>query len=478
MNIAMVGGGGHCLFFLTIISTYRFLNIIPKIVAVADLRKDAPGIEMARKKGIHTTDNFKEFLDRDDIDVILDLTENKGVYQYLNAGKKPGVLVLDVSGALELFEERRIPENEKGKKLDLKRTRRLCDLIFTELVNEEVILIDAAYMIVEVNNFPLQKYGLKREDVIGRHCYEISHHRKTPCDEKRYPCPHARIMQTGQPFRCTHIHFDKDGRKIFHSISSYPIFEDNRIVGIVQMARDITWESSIQKSFGDQEKLAAIGRLAAGVAHEINNPLTTILTSAMLIQEEMDSKHPDFSELELITKETLRCREIVANLLKFARQSKPVKQNYDLNLIVADSMALVKKQANFKDISMETYAGPEPIMIYCDRDQIQQCIINLSLNAIDATDPGGKIVFLTKFLQDEGMAQVSVLDTGKGLSEKILDAIFEPFFTTKETGTGLGLSITHGFVRQHRGFIGVESSPGQGAMFTIRLPTAHGEQDA
>ncbi|ACL03961.1 PAS/PAC sensor signal transduction histidine kinase [Desulfatibacillum aliphaticivorans] len=366
------------------------------------------------------------------------------------------------------------PEEDPGpshkEKLDFKRAREICNSIFEEFGQEEVVVVDGSFRIVDASSLPLEKYGLTKGHAIGRRCHEIFHHQKTYNEDTRYTCPLAEVKKTGKPHRCVHIHLDKEGRKLIHSISSYPVFEGEKVAGMVQFLRDITWETNLQKHFGDQEKLAAIGRLAAGVAHEINNPLTTILTSAMLIQEDIPADNPEHEELALIAKEALRCRNIVSNLLDFARQSEPCKSDQDVNDIVAEAAALVRKPANFKDIRLTCDLHGREIQAHCDKAQILQCLVNLALNAIDATEPGGTITFETKLLPEGNWMEITVADTGPGLPENIVDKIFEPFFTTKPTGTGLGLSITHGFVRQHRGFISVENRADIGAAFTIRLP--------
>ncbi len=173
----------------------------------------------------------------------------------------------------------------------------------------------------------LNKLGLQREEVIGRYCYEITHRQDLPCSGENHPCPLIETMKTQKPSQTTHIHLDKNNKKIYYSIGTYPFIENNEIIGAIEISRDITKDINMQKTMMQQEKLASVGRLSAGVAHEINNPLTTILTTAMLIQEEMDPEDPNYLELETITKETLRCRKIVASLLDFARQSAPTKNN-------------------------------------------------------------------------------------------------------------------------------------------------------
>jgi signal transduction histidine kinase len=248
-------------------------------------------------------------------------------------------------------------------------------------------------------------------------------------------------------------------------------------VGAIEVARDITTDIDIQKVMMQQDKLASIGRLAAGVAHEINNPLTTILTSAMLIQEDTDSEDPNYQELQTIADEALRCRKIVSSLLDFARQSKPVKKQHNLNDVVKESVVLTKKQAAFQDVTLEQSLAEDLPAANMDKDQLEQAIINLILNAIEVTDPGGKVTISTKFVSETDTIELEVCDTGEGISEENMARIFDPFFTTKESGTGLGLAITHGIIEQHGGTIKAKSKQGQGTSFTVEFPLDHGDKD-
>ena len=219
-----------------------------------------------------------------------------------------------------------------------------------------------------------------------------------------------------------------------------------------------------------QEKLMSIGRLSAGVAHEINNPLTTILTSAMLIQEDLDPQDPIYAELDTISKETLRCRKIVQSLLDFARQSAPMKKDNNINEIIIESVYLTKKQAEFSNIKLKTILSENLPPVIVDKDQIQQTLINLILNAVEATESGGAITVSTQYRHLDRMNIIKIDDTGRGIPKEHLDKIFDPFFTTRENGTGLGLSITHSIIEQHDGRIIVDSTPGRGTCFTIMLP--------
>jgi signal transduction histidine kinase len=254
--------------------------------------------------------------------------------------------------------------------------------------------------------------------------------------------------------------------------------EAGEVVGAIEISRDITKDIRAQKTMMQQEKLASVGRLSAGVAHEINNPLTTILTTAMLVQEDLDPQDPNYQELETITRETLRCRKIVTSLLDFARQSTPARKPCDINDIVKESFTLTQKQAAFKDVALKYEIDEKIPRVSLDKGQIQQAVINLIINAIEATEPGGSVFISTAYKKYQERVEIVVSDTGQGIAENDLVKIFDPFYTTKDEGTGLGLAITHGIIEQHSGTIDAFSKPGRGTIFTVKLPVESGENDA
>jgi signal transduction histidine kinase len=198
----------------------------------------------------------------------------------------------------------------------------------------------------------------------------------------------------------------------------------------------------------------------------------------MLIQEELDPEDPNYPELETITKESLRCRKIVSSLLDFARQSTPARKPCNINDVVNESVVLTNKQAAFKDLTLNFEPGAGIPSVQLDKGQIQQSIINLIINAIEATDAGGNISISTACQPQRGTIEIAVRDTGEGISETDLVRIFDPFYTTKDNGNGLGLAITHGIIEQHNGTIDVDSQSGQGTTFTIKLPMTPGEDSA
>ena len=220
------------------------------------------------------------------------------------------------------------------------------------------------------------------------------------------------------------------------------------------------------------EKLAAIGRLAAGIAHEINNPLTSVLTFSSLLLRKAEDWQKE--RLEIIVKETTRCREIVKGLLDFARQSEPKKELTDVNRIVETALTLTKNQlakAREKAIVLEKELGVLP-SLHVDPNQILEVFVNIFINAVDAMPQKGTLKVTSRKIEAEGAIEVRIADTGHGISPENLGKIFDPFFTTKEAGkgTGLGLAVSHGIVERHNGTIDVESTVGQGTTFIIRLP--------
>ena len=470
MNIAVVGGGTRCKRLIEVTERHEFQEINPRVIAVADLEDDAPGIILAKKMGLYVTNDYNDFFKRDDIDLIIELTGKMDIYNDILDKKKRTVRAIANSTAQLFWEISRISTLHKLTDQKLQETRARYKAILNELIQEDVLVIDYNYRIVDVNEGLLKKLGLERDAVIGRHCYEITHHRSQPCSGENHPCPLIQTLNSEQPSQTTHIHLDKDDREIYYSISTYPLREGDDIIGAIEISRDITKDINTQKAMMRQEKLASIGRLSAGVAHEINNPLTTILTTAMLIQEDLDPEDENYRELETITKETLRCRKIVSSLLDFARQSEPSKKENDINDIIRESMVLTRKQAAFKDVALIPELDDDMPTAMVDKGQIQQAFINLIINAIEATDSGGKILVTSGCNPKDHSIEVRIIDSGEGISPENLDRIFDPFFTSKEEGTGLGLAITHGIIEQHGGTVDVASKVGSGTTFKINLP--------
>jgi len=230
------------------------------------------------------------------------------------------------------------------------------------------------------------------------------------------------------------------------------------------------------------EKLASVGLLAAGIAHELNNPLTGILTFSHLLRQKMPDGTPDAEDLDLVIRETKRCAAIIRRLLDFAREKKPEKKFADLNQIIEDTARIIERPANLRDIEITMDLDPDLPPVWVDADLIKQVVMNMLVNAQHAIEEKGSITVRSRRCPEPRrpepgaelvpMVEVSIIDTGCGIPEKNLDRIFDPFFTSKEVGkgTGLGLSVSHGIVKAHGGAIDVESTVGEGSTFRVTLP--------
>jgi two-component system NtrC family sensor kinase len=222
------------------------------------------------------------------------------------------------------------------------------------------------------------------------------------------------------------------------------------------------------------EKLASLGKLAAGVAHEINNPLGGILIYSHLLLEDTDRDSPYYQNLEKIVKETTRCKDIVKGLLEFARPKEPEATSTNINELLDKSLSLIESQSLFQNIRVEKQYAPDLPLIVADSSQLQQVFMNIILNAADAIQGGGELKLRTSLGADGRYISIDFSDTGPGIKQEDKKKIFDPFFTTKEVGqgTGLGLAISYSIIRKHQGKIEVQSAPGKGATFSVRLPVS------
>ena len=222
-------------------------------------------------------------------------------------------------------------------------------------------------------------------------------------------------------------------------------------------------------------KLASMGEIVAGVAHEINNPLTGILMFASLSAKTSDLPDNVKDNLNLIVSETGRCAKIVRGLLEFARESIPEKKSDSINRIIEHTLDLVSQQTIFQDIEIDCQCASDLPELEVDADQLQQVFFNMFINAAQAMPEGGSLTIATGLSAEENALKIIVKDTGTGISAENLDKVFDPFFSTKsQKGSGLGLSVSYGIIKNHGGRVNVTSSEGEGTMFSIYLPLVSG----
>ena len=316
-------------------------------------------------------------------------------------------------------------------------------------------------------------------DPEGKFCYRIFSGEDTPCPE----CPARTAFATNAICRNSGI-FKIGGRNVLFSMVASPIHHpDDPERHILVFKRDVTREKEYQAKFLQAEKMATIGMLATGVAHEVNNPLTAIFGFAEGLRRRLpamrEAVDPRVMEdvddyVNTILRECRRCQDIVTTLLTFSRHKSMSFSPVSLNAVVGDTLKLLRshlKQRSQAKISVHMDLCEDLPKVNGDERQIKQVMLNLLVNAMDAITGPGRIV-ITTFQSEEDMVCLRVEDSGCGIPKENMDKLFEPFFTTKRAGKGMGigLSTCMSIVEKHHGQIQVKSQPGQGASFTVKLP--------
>lgn len=223
------------------------------------------------------------------------------------------------------------------------------------------------------------------------------------------------------------------------------------------------------------EKLASLGRMSAGVAHELNSPLTGIVTFAHLMLKRMPPENTsEVEDLTVIIEQAERCSKIVKGLLGFSRKTTSEKSSANINILIENTLLIMRNQAKFHNISFDMQLAPSLPFLSIDPNQLQQVFVNLLINAADAMEEKGKITIKSKVIEEDRkrFVELEFSDTGPGLPEEIRSRMFEPFLTTKPPGkgTGLGLAVSYGIIKKHEGQIFAKSEQGKGASFFVRLP--------
>jgi two-component system NtrC family sensor kinase len=349
-----------------------------------------------------------------------------------------------------------------------------------ESLDDGLVVFDADERIVRWNRALEGFYGVSRASAIGRQLIDVfdrqfvealrAAHRDNPFGTTLYRIPLARRSRSAAAD-------EGQAERMLVNATVVPLQEaaggPDKVVGTILLIEDITDRVQLEEQLQISEKMASIGLLAAGVAHEVNTPLTGISSFTQMLLDGADAADPRTVLLEKIEKQTFRAAKIVNGLLNLSRPGTGDNEriSVDINAVIGDVFALLEHQFEAGNIRVVRELTPVPAIVAGIEHQLQQVFLNLFLNARDAMPSGGWLSVSTRFDED-GMVAVEVADTGSGIPSEQLARIYDPFFTTKAIGrgTGLGLSITYGIVRDHHGSIQCDSVPGQGTKFTMTLP--------
>jgi len=337
-------------------------------------------------------------------------------------------------------------------------------------VTDAIFLVDTDYRILQHNNrLPAELAGYW-DQVADNRCFARLKNRSTPCPN----CPIDEIRKTGEPI----FRREQTESGLVLDLSYYPVFnEEQQLIAVTHIIKDVTKKTKLEAQLVQSAKLAALGEMAAGVAHELNSPMTVIIGTAQLLLRDQPE---DGELLEDIVNCGLRCKRIIQNLLTFSRQDQQPFAETDLNAEVEGVLGLMKFQIDQQAIQIRTRLDPQLPRIHANGQQIQQVLANFLVNARDAlegVERTEKCITISTGSRREGRRRavvVSVEDNGVGIPAAHLEKIFTPFFTSKEVsrGTGLGLSVSLGIAQSHQGTIEVDSQPGRGSTFSLVLPVA------
>ena len=330
-------------------------------------------------------------------------------------------------------------------------------------ITDIIMIMDKDLRIIFGNKALKEFFSVDDNEITGKKCHEALHQKDDYCAN----CPAVRTKKTKQ-VTITEKLIKGEILKYW----TYPVFNGgNELESIVSYGRNITNQKQIEQQLIQSEKLTGIGRLAAGVAHELNNPLSSILGFSELMLESIDEDNPLNEFLTDIIESAKQSKKIVTGLLEYARQSVSKKSSHNVMNVIDRTVSLVKHTLKVKEINVIVDGERDLPKVKIDMQKTIQAFLDIITNAIDAMPDGGKL-FIEAKKETDKYVSVSLRDTGIGIPEENLNKIFDPFFTTKEVGkgTGLGLSICLGIIEQQNGKIDAESELGKGTTFKISLP--------
>jgi PAS domain S-box-containing protein len=328
-----------------------------------------------------------------------------------------------------------------------------------ESIPDMVFFIGSDYRIRKINKAVSKRLGKQPEEIIGEKCYKVLHGMSGPWEE----CPHHKTIESNEEY-VREVEDPYLGGTFISSSS--PIFDmKGELIGTVHVLRDISELKRLQERLVMTERMAALGEVAAKVAHEIRNPLISVGGFARRLEKKLNGNPKEYADI--ITKEVGRLEGILNEILGFVKEIRIVKEQVTSDSLVDDVMSLVQSDIEERGIVI-VRESDGPIELYVDPGRIKEAFLNILTNAIHAVESNGTISIRT--YREDTAAVIEIMDTGKGIDDETMPFIFDPFFTTKKIGTGLGLSITHRIIEEHKGRIEVKSAPGTGTTFKLFIP--------
>lgn len=358
----------------------------------------------------------------------------------------------------------------------LKETRDRLQAIF-DSISDGISVIDKNYQILRVNREILNMFNKRGfSDPIGKKCFVEYYNSDEPCDN----CPGKKAMEEGKPYRITKIWQGSEKGRVALDISAFPIKDENGdVIQVIEYIRDITHMVRLEDQLLYQERLRGIGELAAGIAHEIRNPLGNIAALGQFCLSKYKLPEPVRRHLKIILKNSENANKIVRDLLDFARPREISFKMGNIGDVIDRACSLVKTKCSRQRIRLIKRWSRRLPQILLDEKFLKEAFLNFILNALDAMPNGGRLTITAYADSSRNEIVVNFLDAGDGIPQNNLDKIFDPFFTTKKEGIGLGLTLAQQVINYHKGKIEIESEAGKGTNVIVGIPIARetAEQD-
>ena len=349
---------------------------------------------------------------------------------------------------------------------DLASLQHLSDIVF-DSINSGIVVLDPDGRIITVNSSGTQILGVDIADKSNVFASDVFN--DVPIENL------CRSAASSMLNRWEGIFTDRSGRHRIFGLSISRLKDPEK--GYVVVFQDLTEFRDMEEKLKSAEKFSAVGRMAAGLAHEVRNPLASMSGSIQILKDSLDLNPDDHDLMEIVLRETGRLDTLVEEFLTYARPPSPRFENEDLRKIVTETITIMEGSADSNGIVIKEEMPDRPVIMAMDPGQMYQILHNLAKNSLEAIDGGGEVLIKLEIHEegDSPKAVLSVADTGSGISDDILPEVFEPFKTSKPRGTGLGLAIVYQLVQIHKGTIDIFTDPGKGTIFTITLPARSGE---
>jgi len=422
--------------------------------------------------GVVRHETYQEMLQaHPGINLLIELTNQPDLLRELRRVVSPDIAILDHTSAVFLCGLLIMFEMSSKCKVDLLGQQSLLNAVMDEM-NDDVFLLDAKGRVLDVNKHVCRRLGKEKKEILRKFCWEISsgtHHNHCRTDDP--DCPLRTTLLQGRRAESLQTWVDPEGQAHYHQIRTYPIFnKQGEVQKVIEVRRDATLRTEMEKRLQQAEKLAAIGELSTYIAHEIRNPLFAIggFANALLRAPELTVGARE--KVRIILEESKRLDNILKSIINFARPTAAASAEVDVNTIILETVQLLGIGCKERGVAIDIQLAEDVAKVRGDAELLKQCLINLVKNALEAMPAGGSLTVSSGM--ESHHVRVTVKDTGVGIPSEVQDMIFNPFFTTKKTGggSGLGLAMTKKIIGDLGGFLRLESQVGLGTTVTMLLP--------